>query len=366
MKEKRPVTTPWQTAEYSDAGYSILGRVLERLTGMTYEEAIHNILSAALGLNSTSTTIPTGDDVNALAITDIPITTWGFDFQGTASSGGVYANNADLRTLGLSILNHELLSGTVTRQWMKPLAHTSTLTSSVGAPWEISRLTIPVTAGSNRTRVTDLYSKAGGNPPYGAVLSLSPDHGIGFSVLVAGETWSIDRWTVRDALAETFVPAAELAAEANAVKNFVGTFVDDSIEGTNLTLTTDEGLPGLRLESMFIGGIDWRANLTVPGGGDVNGGTIRLYPSGLTAPLPSSEGVVGMVFNAIPYSQPLPARTAIEGGGGLFDEACLAWTSVGFFPIEGHAIDQFMFHVQDGRLTEVAYGAADVTMERAD
>jgi hypothetical protein len=40
------------------------------------------------------------------------------------------------------------------------------------------------------------------------------------------------------------VPAAELAAEANAVANFVGTLVDDSVEGTNLTLATDEGFLG--------------------------------------------------------------------------------------------------------------------------
>lgn len=373
MKDKSPVTSPWQTPEYSDAGYAILGRVLERLTGMQYEEAIHNILSVPLGLNSTSTTVPTGDDVNALAITNIPITTWGFDFQGTASSGGVYANNADLRALGLSILNHELLSEAVTRQWMKPRGHTSTLTFSVGAPWEITRMTIPVTAGSNRTRVTDLYAKGGGNPPYGAVLALSPDHGIGFSILVAGDTALTDRWTLRDAIAETFVPAAELAAEANAVENFVGTFIDDSADGTNLTLVTDEGLPGLRLESLFIGGIDWRANLTIPGGVSVPGGggapdglIIRLYPSGLATPLPSSDGVVGMLFNAIPYSKPLPARAAIEGGDGLFDEACLAWFSVGFFHFGGNAIDQFMFYVQDGRLAKVAYGAAGATMKRID
>jgi CubicO group peptidase (beta-lactamase class C family) len=37
MKEKRPVSSPWRTPAYSDAGYAILGRVLERLTGVKYE-----------------------------------------------------------------------------------------------------------------------------------------------------------------------------------------------------------------------------------------------------------------------------------------------------------------------------------------
>ena len=281
------------------------------------------------------------------------------------SSGGIYANNADLRTLGLSILNSELLSDTVTRQWMKPRGHTATLTSSVGAPWEIARLTIPVTAGSNRTRVSDLYTKGGGNPPYGAVIGLSPDHGIGFSVLVAGPNALTDRWVLRDAIASTFVPAAEFAAEENAARNFVGTFVDASTDDTNLTLTIDEGQPGLRLESMFISGIDWRANLTTIGGADVQP-TIRLYPSGLVLPQHSTGQDVTVVFNAVPYGAPPGPRAAIEGGEGLFDYACAGWLSAGFFYLHGHAIDQFVFRVKEGRLSSVEYGSAGSVMKRID
>lgn len=62
----------------------MLGRVLERLSGMPYEEAVHNILSIPLGLKSTSTTLPTGDDLNMLAITKQP-TAWAYDNQMTAS-----------------------------------------------------------------------------------------------------------------------------------------------------------------------------------------------------------------------------------------------------------------------------------------
>ena len=281
------------------------------------------------------------------------------------SSGGIYANNADLRTLGLSILNSELLSETATRQWMKPRSHTSTLTFSAGAPWEIARLTIPVTAGSNRTRVSDLYTKGGGNPPYGAVIGLSPDHGIGFSVLVAGPNALTERWILRDTIASIFIPAAELAAEENAARNFVGTFIDGSMDDTNLTLTIDGGLPGLRVQSMFVNGIDWRANLTTVGGADTQP-SIRLYPSGLVSSLRSAEGEVEIVFNAVPYGEPPNPRAAIEGGEGLFDYACTGWLSVGFFYIDGHAIDQFILHVEDGRLMSVEYGSTGSVMKRID
>ena len=223
-------------------------------------------------------------------------------------------------------------------------------------------MTIPVSSGSEQTRVSDLYTKSGGNPPYGATLSLSPEHGIGFSLLIAGPLFSVDRYTLRDAIAETFIPAAEFAAEANAAQDFVGTFVGDSMEGTNLTLATEEGLPGLHLESFFIDGFDTRANITSPVG-EAPALNVRLYPSGTQL---SSDGVVKMVFNAIPYANPPDMRASIEGGEGIFDHACTQWLTTGFWYISGHASDQFIFHVEDGRLTKVEYGFGGVIMQRID
>lgn len=249
---------------------------------------------------------------------------------------------------------------------MKPRGHTSSLTFSVGAPWEISRVTIPVTAGSKRTRVSDLYTKGGGNPPYGTVMGVSPDHGIGFSLQVAGETSGSDRWALRDAVAETFMPAAELAAEEYTAQNFVGTFVDEATDDTNITLTMDEGMPGLRVESFFIDGINWRYNLSGPAAPTNVPITVRIYPSGLVGPLPSVKDTTGMVFNAVPYAQPPDPRAAIEGGEGLFDKACTAWFIAGFNYIGGHAMEQFMLHVKDGKLNGIEYGFMGVTMKRVE
>lgn len=194
----------------------------------------------------------------------------------------------------------------------------------------------------------------------------SPEYGIGFSLQVAGETSGSDRWMLRDAGAGTFVPAAKLAAEEHTVQNFIGTFVDEAANETNITLTMDEGQPGLRVESFFITGVDWKYNLTgpmVPTDVDV---TVRIYPSGLVAPLPSAKDTTGMVFTAIPYAHPPEPRAAIEGGEGLFDKACTAWMSVGFNYISGHAMDQFTLHVQDGKLTRIEYGFMGVAMKRSE
>lgn len=81
---------------------------------------------------------------------------------------------------------------------------------------------------SSRTRVSDLYTKLGGNPQYTAVFALSPDHGLGYSILLAGPTSSTDRIPLRDIVGTVFVTAAEHAAVENAERNFAGTFVDTS------------------------------------------------------------------------------------------------------------------------------------------
>ena len=85
MKNKTPVSPPWQTALYADGGFAILGQVLERISGTKYEEAIHNILSIPLGLNNTSTTLPSQEDLNALILNFGAATSWGYDNQLTAA-----------------------------------------------------------------------------------------------------------------------------------------------------------------------------------------------------------------------------------------------------------------------------------------
>jgi CubicO group peptidase (beta-lactamase class C family) len=80
VKEYPPVTPPYGTALYSDQGYFLLSRVLERITNSTYDEAIESILGEPLGLNIT-TVMPKGDDVNGIIFPGTPgiDTAWGYD-----------------------------------------------------------------------------------------------------------------------------------------------------------------------------------------------------------------------------------------------------------------------------------------------
>ncbi|PGH08720.1 hypothetical protein AJ79_05911 [Helicocarpus griseus UAMH5409] len=362
LEEKVPSQPVFQSPLYSDGGFGVLGRVLEKMTGKNYNDAIQIVLSKPLGLKDTGSIIPKGDDVDAIIIPGGPPTSaWGFDNQLTAPSGGIYSNHADLRTLGLSILQSKLLTPSETRAWMKPRGHTSSLVTTIGAPWEINRLTLPVAPGSKHYRVSDLYTKGGGQPGYTAIFALSPDHGIGFSVLVAGPTAGGDRWPIRAAVGETFVAAAEHAAKENAAKKFSGVFGDGK---SNMTLTVEKDHVGLGMENWYVDGVEWRANITqpalsLPKGKDL---IVRLYPTGLETT--EDDGSTIRQYRAVPEITPLNPRPAIEGGKGLFDDRCITWFSTAFYDLETGIIDEFHLKVRNGELVAVISKAAEKVMKR--
>lgn len=47
---------------------------------------------------------------------------------------GYYSSANDLTTIGSSILSPALLPAELTRKWLKPLTHTSSLFTSIGGP----------------------------------------------------------------------------------------------------------------------------------------------------------------------------------------------------------------------------------------
>lgn len=241
---------------------------------------------------------------------------------------------------------------------MKPRSGTGSLVELVGAPWEITRLMIPVSPDSNRTRVCDLYLKAGGNLDYTSVIALSPDHGLGYSILVAGSTASDARWPIRDALGETFVPAAEFAAAENARDNLSGTFVGNSSGGSNITLTVDDDEPGLGLESFYVNGEDTLGNSVA-----------RLYPTGLYADGTSlanqykAGGTILTSHRMVSIIPPLPPRAAVEGGqgGDLFDNS-FVWQTVDTLG----PFDEFILEIVDGSLMRIMAPYYDLVFNRVD
>ena len=79
---KRPVVPAFQTAIYSDGGFGVLGRVLERLTGLSYNDTLREVLSTSLNLTSSSAVKPPAQGLNAVALPGtIDVSGWGLDNQ---------------------------------------------------------------------------------------------------------------------------------------------------------------------------------------------------------------------------------------------------------------------------------------------
>lgn len=242
---------------------------------------------------------------------------------------------------------------------MKPKSSTGSLVELVGAPWEIHRLAIPLSPTSNSSRISDLYTKAGGNIDYTCILALSPDHGIGFSLLVAGSTASAARWPIRDATGELFIPAAEAASAANAQANLAGTFAVPDQPGTNLTLTVDadEGLPGLGLRSLYINGTESRALLL--GAKEVSGDehipqALRLYPTGnfadstslasLYKPTPPGGRKKELSHRLVVTAAPFVPRAGSEGREGELFDGQPYWMTLDF----EDSMDEFVLVLGEG------------------
>ncbi|KAJ4267041.1 hypothetical protein NW762_003139 [Fusarium torreyae] len=381
-----PTTTPSRNAVYSDAGWGVATMLLERLTGLEYKDAIKHVLFEPLGMNSSSAVAPNGtdvDEVNLIRSRGPLGSTWGTDTPLFAGSGGIYSSIKDLRRAGLSILNSEFLKPSTIREWMKPRSGTGAMVELVGAPWEIYRLTLPTGPDSNRTRVSDLYTKSGGNIDYSCMFGLSPDHGIGYSIMIAGNaTASFARFPLRDIVAATFITSAEYAAAENAEENLTGTFVVEGSETTNLTLNFVKNEPGLKLTSFFVEGQDALAKFVAA----------HVFPTGLysnsrsLAALYNTKGKFSAAFRQITTrKRPPPDRSAIEGGhsavfgkGGALDKSSLSDedkdgligmfdNTISWMAIGGDgATDEFVLHLEDGKVVGITNPGLGLEFTRAD
>jgi hypothetical protein len=212
-------------------------------------------------------------------------------------------------------------------------------------------------------------AKGGGQPNVGTIFALSPDHGIGFSV-VANTDDPVraleERWPLRQLVGEVFVTAAEHAGHENAEINHAGIFTVLDNPNTNVTISVDPDKPGLNVESMFFEGIESRSVLAGLGSVPLPSAnfSVRIYPTGVE----SRDGDIHeLEFRAITAKIPAArTRARAEGGTSLFENRCLNFLSVAFQKGEDgvHGIDEFVLKTIRGRLQSVSYRASGITMER--
>ena len=225
IRDIPPSFLPCTTPAYSDEGLMLLGLAISRIINKPISEVYNSSIFSPLNMSSTLSTVPNTPALLSRSVIPGDPTLTGFNIDGklTIPSGGLFSTINDLAKFGIGILNSTLLSPSQTRKWMKPVTHTSSLTYSVGVPWEIIRWIDPTD-----NSITDLYTKLGDSGAFGGASVLIPDYGAGFSFLGAHSNGSLKSSVdnlILDKITETVLPALKAQAAAEAQRKFVGTYV---------------------------------------------------------------------------------------------------------------------------------------------
>ena len=244
----------------------------------------------------------------------------------------MYSSSSDLAKLGKDILCSAQLPPVVTRRWMKPLAHTSALTLSVGAPWEIRRIRSNISTG----HTIDLYTKGGSIGLYNSLLILVPDYQVAVAILTAGTEESVTN-IVAEMVAQTFIPVLHQVAREEARKNLAGVYVSDG--GLNSSLQLNADGVGLLVERWINNGSDLlavaEAYSQLTNGGKLK--SVRLYPTDLVDEI---DGGTRVGYRAL-FETGGSMREAVR----VFDQDPNAWGMVDQNTYGRIGVDDFVFEL---------------------
>jgi CubicO group peptidase (beta-lactamase class C family) len=283
---------PGQLFSYCNSGYNVLGRLVECLTGSTWDDALRERVLSPLGLQRTFTLpeqamahpVAIGHDLDLAEKTQTPVTQW-CDSRASGPCGGTLAMRAaDLLTFAKMHLRDgegsggaRVLSPQSARLMREPQV---TMVDPVmgqawGLGWEIGRVDEPVVVGH------------GGNTNgQMAQLFLVPERSVAICVLTNGDATGELRETLCDELLSELVgvtvsqhPAPATAGTRVDLSPFAGAFGRDDIRFTfraaGDVLEADVGTSGRvadQLESFTTAvsyASDSRFLLVIPGMEDV-------------------------------------------------------------------------------------------------
>lgn len=254
-----PRLLPWSTPAYADTGFFLLGIAISHLVGRPITSIYDELVLKPLGMDSTLVFPPkNGEPLARSAVVDYNQFISG-DLI-TIPSGGILSTINDLAKLGTALLNSTLLPASRTRKWMKPSSQTASLNYAFGAPWEIMRYVHP-----GNGKITELYTKSGSSGLYGGWLIVIPDYNAGFSILSTSSNSEQRPHTqnlISDLITNTVVPALEAQAAAEALKNYVGTYVSEDMGKLNSSITISFNDSKITAPSASLTLAEWVSNGT--------------------------------------------------------------------------------------------------------
>jgi CubicO group peptidase (beta-lactamase class C family) len=347
-----PTFEPWSSPAYANAGFILLGIALANVTDKPLAQVYHDAFFTPLRMTNSKSVAPPETEWSQYVIPGNDTTVFAAQGGLSISSGGLFSTLNDLTKFGIALLNSTLLPGATTREWLKPVSHSASLTESIGAPWEIYRYTHAKTGA-----VTDIYTKEGDSGDFTSYVVLLPDYDAGFNILSAGKNAtqkSNVAATIADIISSELIPALEAQAIVEATHNFAGTYKsNDPTLNSSLTLTLDETTtdPGLYISSWTSNGTDVVAVLPY-----LLGPKIKLQPS--------IKQLGQVAFRAIPEKPVVPPGTFI----GPFMEAITMnrdWLVLDALTYGGIGVSLFVFDVgEDGKATAVTAAAWRAKLDR--
>ena len=248
----------------------------------------------------------------------------------------------DLSNLGRAILTSSLLRPAKTREWLKPRAHTAALKQSVGAPWEIYR----VTRFTQDGRVVDLYTKVGGTGLYNSLLVLVPDYDIGLTLFSAGDETPVSGFAQQ--ILEAFIPVIELVGKKQAAAQYNGIYDSQPSETSDsstssIELSVDKG-PGLVVKHWTSENKDVLKAYNDYFGFQSTSTDLRLYPTGLKKQIRRQRTTsYRAVFQSVQANFTNDERTAAETDPGKIFSHCSSWGFIDAYVYGSIGVDDFVF-----------------------
>ncbi|GFG25000.1 hypothetical protein IFM61606_04926 [Aspergillus udagawae] len=342
LLRRAPVFAPQTTPVYSNTAYRLLGYILEAISGNRFDELLQSSVLRPLNLTTTTSAIPRGEGSWVIPNGE---SGWYQDTGGETPTAGMYSSSSDLAKFGRDILLNRQLSPVATRRWMKPSSHTSSLSLSVGSPWEILRTKSQITHG----RTIDLYTKSGSIGQYNSLLIISLDYGVALSIMAAGPSSATVVEVASEIVLQSLIPTLENQTLYEACKGLCGTY-ESSDRSKNSSPTVSVDRNGLQVERWINRGVNFLA-------------VIQAYASQTGSP-PIKVILQATNLGYSPHSQGNDVRSrrvayrAIfqkdtsepTGQHHIMDQSAGLWSSVDT-PMYGEiAIDEFVVHLDHSEI----------------
>lgn len=230
VKSKIPIFAPNQQSTYSNIAFELLGVVIERVAGQSYESYIEQAIFKPLNMSKTTLSLPPDE---AGVIPSRP-NYWDVDEGIQKPTGGIYSSSRDMSKYLRYVLTH--YNGiTHALNWVNPVSPARGLHSFYGLPWEIFQ-TDRVLENSRRT--VRFITKAGGLPGYTSVIIVAPEYDLGFTIFVAGNGELLSQ--LRNIVTKFIRPAEQLAIR-QLNSRYAGTYASsDSGLNSSVTLVADQ------------------------------------------------------------------------------------------------------------------------------